>query len=78
MDREGWFSVTPEKIAKHIAKRYKRKRERVIYKLNQIFRFKESFIIVDGFCGVGGNAIQFALNGAQCVFAIDIDPLKIR
>lgn len=44
---EGWFSVTPEKIAEHIA-----------------HRVQQSFscdIIVDAFCGVGGNAIQFAL-----------------
>ncbi|XP_038622588.1 trimethylguanosine synthase [Tachyglossus aculeatus] len=62
LDREGWFSVTPEKIAEHIAG-----------------RVKQSFncdIIVDAFCGVGGNAIQFALAGKR-VIAIDIDPVKI-
>ncbi|XP_044280020.1 trimethylguanosine synthase isoform X4 [Varanus komodoensis] len=47
LDREGWFSVTPEKIAEHIAERVK-----------QSFKYD---IIVDAFCGVGGNAIQFAL-----------------
>ncbi|KAM6216122.1 trimethylguanosine synthase [Rhynchocyon petersi] len=62
LDREGWFSVTPEKIAQHIA-------ERVSKSLN-------CDIIVDGFCGVGGNAIQFALAGKR-VIAIDIDPVKI-
>ena len=40
MDREGWFSATPEKIAAHIAERCRCE------------------LIVDGFCGVGGNAIQ--------------------
>ncbi|KAJ6664030.1 hypothetical protein lerEdw1_008984 [Lerista edwardsae] len=62
LDREGWFSVTPEKIAEHIAN-----------------RVRQSFspdIIVDAFCGVGGNAIQFAL-AAKRVIAIDIDPVKI-
>ena len=39
---EGWFSVTPEKIARHIAKRCR------------------CNVIVDAFCGVGGNTIQFA------------------
>ena len=34
-------------------------------------------LIVDGFCGVGGNAIQFALT-CERVIAIDIDPEKIR
>ncbi|XP_062986812.1 trimethylguanosine synthase [Elgaria multicarinata webbii] len=63
LDREGWFSVTPEKIAEHIAKRVR-------------LSFN-SDIIVDAFCGVGGNAIQFAL-AAKRVIAIDIDPVKIR
>ncbi|XP_045148843.1 trimethylguanosine synthase [Echinops telfairi] len=62
LDTEGWFSVTPEKIAEHIAS-----------------RVSESFtcsIVVDAFCGVGGNTIQFALTG-NTVIAIDIDPVKI-
>ncbi|XP_059837122.1 trimethylguanosine synthase isoform X2 [Hypanus sabinus] len=62
LDQEGWFSVTPEKIAEHIAK-----------------RVTESFpcdIIIDAFCGVGGNSIQFALAGKR-VIAVDIDPVKI-
>ncbi|KAM5137170.1 trimethylguanosine synthase isoform 2-T4 [Callospermophilus lateralis] len=62
LDREGWFSVTPEKIAEHIAGR-----------VSQSFT---SDIIVDAFCGVGGNTIQFALTGKR-VIAIDIDPVKI-
>lgn len=62
LDHEGWFSVTPEKIAKHIA-----------------VRVQESFhcdVIIDAFCGVGGNSIQFALAGKK-VIAIDIDPVRI-
>ncbi|CAG2243187.1 TGS1 [Mytilus edulis] len=59
MDREDWFSVTPEKIAEHIADRCR------------------SDIIVDAFCGVGGNAIQFAFT-CNHVIAIDIDPVKIE
>ncbi|XP_061851165.1 trimethylguanosine synthase isoform X2 [Colius striatus] len=63
LDREGWFSVTPEKIAEHIAVR-----------VSQSF---DCDIIVDAFCGVGGNAIQFALTSKR-VIAIDIDPEKLR
>ncbi|XP_029647985.1 trimethylguanosine synthase isoform X1 [Octopus sinensis] len=33
-------------------------------------------VVVDGFCGVGGNAIQFAFT-CQYVIAIDIDPVKV-
>nr|XP_044998796.1 trimethylguanosine synthase isoform X2 [Jaculus jaculus] len=62
LDREGWFSVTPEKIAEHIAGR-----------VAQAFTCD---IVVDAFCGVGGNTIQFALTGKR-VIAIDIDPDKI-
>ena len=58
MDRESWFSVTPEKIAKHLAERCRCE------------------LLVDGFCGVGGNAIQFAFT-CERVIAIDIDPVKI-
>ncbi|NXY29488.1 TGS1 synthase, partial [Pomatorhinus ruficollis] len=63
LDREGWFSVTPEKIAEHIAVR-----------VSQSFNCD---IIVDAFCGVGGNAIQFALTSKR-VIAIDIDPEKLQ
>ncbi|CAO3683045.1 unnamed protein product [Rhizopus microsporus] len=59
MDKEGWFSVTPEKIAKHIAERCR------------------SDIIIDAFCGCGGNTIQFALT-CHRVIAIDIDPVKLH
>jgi len=59
LDEESWYSVTPEKIAEHIAHRCR------------------CDLIVDGFCGVGGNAIQFAFT-CERVIAIDIDPRKIE
>ncbi|KAK6938686.1 RNA cap guanine-N2 methyltransferase [Dillenia turbinata] len=58
MDEEGWYSVTPEPIARHHALRC------------------GSGNVIDCFSGVGGNAIQFALQGKH-VLAIDIDPQKI-
>ncbi|XP_075525241.1 trimethylguanosine synthase 1 isoform X1 [Dermacentor variabilis] len=59
LDEESWFSVTPEGIAKHIAKRCK------------------ADVVIDAFCGAGGNSIQFAL--ASChVIAVDIDPKKVE
>ncbi|XP_056148903.1 trimethylguanosine synthase-like [Lampris incognitus] len=63
LDREGWFSVTPERIAEHIAQRIKDS-------------FLDSHLVIDAFCGVGGNAIQFALTGKR-VLAIDIDPVRL-
>ncbi|XP_055628978.1 uncharacterized protein LOC129770277 [Toxorhynchites rutilus septentrionalis] len=59
LDRESWFSVTPEKVASHTAERCR------------------SDLIVDAFCGCGGNTIQFAFTCAK-VIAIDIDPKKIE
>ena len=52
------YSVTPEKIAKHIA---------------EVCRCG---LVVDAFCGVGGNAIQFAKT-CDRVIAVDIDRNKI-
>ncbi|XP_034558843.1 trimethylguanosine synthase [Notolabrus celidotus] len=63
LDREGWFSVTPERIAEHIALRVQHS-------------FPDSQLVVDAFCGVGGNAIQFALTGKR-VLAVDIDPVRL-
>ncbi|EJD74635.1 hypothetical protein LOAG_18070 [Loa loa] len=62
MDREGWYSVTPERVAAHIA-------DRVV--------IMKDTIVLDGFAGVGGNCIQFALKGAY-VIALDMDPVRLR
>ncbi|CAO1433558.1 unnamed protein product [Diamesa hyperborea] len=59
LDRESWFSVTPEKVASFTADRC------------------SCDIVVDAFCGVGGNSIQFAKTCMK-VIAIDIDPKKIE
>ncbi|KAI8067808.1 RNA cap guanine-N2 methyltransferase-domain-containing protein [Gongronella butleri] len=59
MDKEGWFSVTPEAMAKHVAERC------------------STDVIIDAFCGCGGNAIQFART-CHRVIAIDIDPIKLH
>ena len=58
LDRESWFSVTPEKVATHLAQRL------------------ACDVLVDAFCGCGGNTIQFAKT-CRKVIAIDIDPEKV-
>ena len=65
IDDEGWYSVTPEAMAKHIA-------QRVHENLGQ-----GDLNIYDPFCGVGGNLIQFA---KKCGFACgtDIDQIKVE
>lgn len=59
LDRESWFSVTPEKVAAFTAERC------------------ACDLIIDAFCGAGGNTIQFAKT-CRKVIAIDIDPDKIE
>lgn len=49
---EGWFSVTPEGIARHIAQRC------------------QSDVVIDAFCGCGGNAIQFAFTCERGIFHV--------
>jgi len=70
LDAESWYSATPEIVARHIA-------QRVLHAL------PGPRLILDPFCGAGGNAIQFvaAANAAArhqqllCV-CVDIDPHK--
>ncbi|KAF7637480.1 hypothetical protein Mgra_00002999 [Meloidogyne graminicola] len=62
LDREAWFSVTPEMLGQHVADR--------------LVRIKNC-VILDAFAGSGGNSIQFALKGSF-VYGIDIDPIKLR
>ena len=61
IDDESWYSVTPEPMAKHIAQR-----------VTDLFGEGTSNVL-DGFAGVGGNAIQFARKCGFCV-ASDMDP----
>lgn len=67
MDDEAWWSVTPENIARHIA-------NRVLEACGD-----GHLIIVDGFCGVGGNMIQFALSSPHVrVIGCDINLTRLK
>ena len=61
IDEEGWYSVTPEPIASHIATWCKNS-----------FSTLEKVNVLDAFAGVGGNVIQFAATCGYCV-GVDID-----
>ena len=69
LDKEGWFSVTPEAIANHIAKR-----------VAQMPRDSHGGIVVlDAFCGCGGNAIAFASRpDVSLVICVDTDWNKLE
>ena len=58
IDNEMFYSITPEEIAEKIA----------IYCRNKV----DYTILIDGFCGVAGNLIQFAIQN-QNAFIIGID-----
>ena len=62
LDEEGWFSVTPEAVARHHAAR--------------AVGGGGGAVVVDAFGGVGGNAIQFALAGCHVV-CMDLDALRL-
>jgi trimethylguanosine synthase len=65
LDSESWYSVTPERIAEHIAQRFS--------------KHSSNYIIIDAFCDSGGNTIQFALiPGVVRVIEIDIDSSKVE
>ena len=74
--RESWYSVTPESIAKSHAQhcRHMLHHSKISSYLGPMY--KNSNVCLDAFCGVGGNAIQFAKT-CDKVVAIDIDPIKI-
>ncbi|KAK9237587.1 RNA cap guanine-N2 methyltransferase-domain-containing protein [Lipomyces kononenkoae] len=63
MDERSWYSVTPEIIAKNIA--------------DHIYNSCRPSVVLDAFCGAGGNTIQFALL-VDKVIAIEKDPVTLR
>lgn len=72
LDKESWYSVTPEAISRHVAKRVS----------NQLVgghsNTVEKIVVLDAFCGVGGNAIGFALREeVSLVVCVDIDRKKL-
>lgn len=75
LDRESWYSVTPEPIARHIAQRVEKA---LIANVPIKSEENRNLVILDAFCGAGGNTIQFALlEQVQKVIAIDVDEDKI-
>ena len=69
LDAESFYSVTPEALAIHIAKR-----------MQPSSSSKTSFsqVCVDWFCGCGGNLIQMAKEKAGFCIGCDIDGAKLR
>ncbi len=65
LDKESWYSVTPEAIANHIS----------AYLVGN----REDAIVLDPFCGCGGNAIAFAkMESVKLVVCVDKDSEKLK
>ena len=65
LDKESWYSVTPEAIANHISA--------------HLVGNREDAIVLDPFCGCGGNAIAFAkMERVKLVVCVDKDQEKLK
>jgi trimethylguanosine synthase len=94
LDLQSWFSVTPEAIAARIAARccsstmvrskaesstMPRKTKQAKATSGGTAMKAGGLVVLDLFCGAGGNAIQFAVHpDCSKVIAIDIDPIKVK
>jgi trimethylguanosine synthase len=66
LDREGWYSVTPEAIANHIARR-------------MVAGAGNGMVVLDACAGVGGNVIAFARRPeVSLVVCVDTDDARLR
>jgi trimethylguanosine synthase len=72
LDCEGWFSVTPEAIANHIA-------ERMAVASVATSDGDRKLIVLDACAGVGGNSIAFARRPeVALVVCVDTDDARLR
>jgi len=66
LDTEGWYSVTPEIIADHVAQR-------------AVESCKKGMVLLDAFCGCGGNSIAFGKrHDIAQVVCVDTDRSKLE
>ncbi|CAB9530132.1 Trimethylguanosine synthase [Seminavis robusta] len=73
LDSEGWYSVTPEIIADHVAHR--------VGDLAASSSTTGGWVVLDAFCGCGGNGIAFSKVPADrisLVICVDTDRNKLR
>ncbi|KAL3803549.1 hypothetical protein HJC23_014097 [Cyclotella cryptica] len=75
---EMWYSVTPESIAKHVAKRMVQMVQQCRRLSDTSARGHDGIVILDAFCGCGGNAIAFALANSVKVIAVDNDLTRLE
>jgi trimethylguanosine synthase len=74
MDKNGWSEVTPEVLAEYTA-------ETIVHRLSVQAknRNRNGFVVLDGFGGLGGNAIQFALHPQIAkVISVELNPRRLQ
>lgn len=77
LDAEGWYSITPEVIADHVA--YKLGTMAAASAAHPRFPIRRRVCIMEAFCGCGGNAVAFGRSPfIDLVVCIDIDRAKLR
>jgi trimethylguanosine synthase len=89
LDREGWFSVTPEQIADYVTQRTV---DMCSNSENSNSNINAGIVVLDAFCGCGGNSISFGKHHqnladesissrsrtVQQVICVDIDRQKLH
>ena len=79
LDEEGWFSVTPEQIARHVARQLRHLLSSPLSSTNNNeSSHHPDVIVLDAFCGCGGNAIAFGQQPNMTVVGVDLDRGKLR
>lgn len=96
LDPEGWYSVTPEAVADHVASRFADASGQLMAVHNtnnnamctpdrgnkqKKNSSKKPMVILDAFCGCGGNAIAFSklpFTVVSLIVCIDLDRTKLR
>jgi trimethylguanosine synthase len=76
LDGQGWYSVTPEIIADHVAKRVGELAKNHVIPHES----EEGIVILDAFCGCGGNSIAFGKIPSHLiskVVCVDTDRSKL-
>lgn len=76
LDSQGWYSVTPEIIADHVAQRVSDIANTITATRND----GNGIVLLDAFCGCGGNSIAFgkiASSSISKVICVDTDRSKL-
>lgn len=76
LDAEGWYSVTPEIIADHVARRVADLATKHVIPYDS----SQGIVVFDAFCGCGGNTIAFGKmpsNIISKVVCVDTDRSKL-